>query len=593
AMLYHVRWIKAQEELNANQEKLKSSQSVVAGLTANVASATTAQVEAAEGVPELRTQEAEVAAKLQRFTLTREGLDEEASRIETTRLDRIHRLEQVKHDIARERELAEDAAQASRTLSAEKTKIGLEREGESEALAGSERALEEASSAVAEIESKLTGLGDSINEQDSERAGLTHAKAELTTRLERLSERFEDLSKQKGEVENETGEESGLNVAIEELSEKESARENASARLEGAESTAVAAFEETDRARHALSDARVALSRIEAEEAALSQILEHEEADMWPPLMDAVSVDSGYEAALGAALGEDLNAPADEAAPVHWSVMGALEGAHPLPHECATLNRFVRAPEALSRRLLQIGVVDNDETGARLAPSLKQGQRIVSKSGALWRWDGYTVTTGAKTAATQRLEQLGRLREVRTGLEGVRANVSSVEAQAKSANERVEKAKTAERDARIALKDTEDDTQRLRDSVAAIKSAISERNSRMEGLNQSVDAVEHDLNDARKQINDTEQRLSSMPDTEALREQVTIMRGDLSGKRDIQIECQGIHGGHQRVAEERKRRLADIERELLSWSERKEGAEERIMHLEDRTREVQAELEEL
>ena len=158
AMLYHVRWIKAQEELNTNQEKLKGSQSIVAGLTANVANTTTQQLEAAEGVPELRTIEAEVAAKLQRFTLAREGLDEEANRIETTRLDRIHRLEQVKHDIARERDLAEDAAQAARKLGAEKTKIDGEREGEDEALTESERALEEASKAVAEIEAKLTSV---------------------------------------------------------------------------------------------------------------------------------------------------------------------------------------------------------------------------------------------------------------------------------------------------------------------------------------------------------------------------------------------------------------------------------------------------
>ncbi|MDH5489378.1 MAG: AAA family ATPase, partial [Rhodospirillaceae bacterium] len=156
AMLYHVRWIRAQEDLNANKEKLKEVQSVVGELTAKVAAATTAQTQAADGVPELRAQEAEVAAKLQRFTLAREGLDDEANRIEAARLDRIHRLEQVRHDIARERELAEDAAQAARALASEKTKIESEREGEDEALTESERALEAASAVVAEIESKLT-----------------------------------------------------------------------------------------------------------------------------------------------------------------------------------------------------------------------------------------------------------------------------------------------------------------------------------------------------------------------------------------------------------------------------------------------------
>ncbi|MCK5444504.1 MAG: AAA family ATPase, partial [Rhodospirillaceae bacterium] len=561
ALLYFIRWKAALEILNANQEKLKSAETVVASLTSNVAAATTAQAEAAEGVPELRNKEAEAAAALQRFTLAREGLDREADRIEAARLDRVHRLEQVKHDIARERELAEDAAEASRGLANEQRQIEAAREDETETLSTSESALSEASAVVAGIESKLAELTDRISAQDSERAGLTHAGTELETRLERLSERLAELSAQQTEVETEASADSGLDQAMQTLSDADDAQANANARLEGAESAAVTSLEETEQARHALGEARVTLSRLEAEEEALSKILEHEETDMWPPLVDAVTVEVGFEAALGAALGDDLNAPANDAAPVHWSTLGPLENPASLPGGVRALSDVVSAPDALSRRLGQIGLVDSNEDGERLSSSLKQGQRLVSRDGALWRWDGFTVTSGAKTAAAQRLEQLGRLRDVRRSLEGAKSNLARIEAQAGAANDRANAAKGAEREARDTLKLNQTELNAARDTVTAIKTRVAEQNSKLEAVNQSVGTVEHDLGEAREQMADTQRALGALPDTDALRELVTERRDDLANKRTVQVECQGVHGSNQRAAEERTRRLADIGRE--------------------------------
>src|SRR6185295_7767215 len=47
-----------------------------------------------------------------------------------------------------------------------------------------------------------------------------------------------------------------------------------------------------------------------------------------PPVLDRIKVASGYELALAAALGEDLDVPAVEEAPVHWRV-NAASGADP------------------------------------------------------------------------------------------------------------------------------------------------------------------------------------------------------------------------------------------------------------------------
>ena len=78
-------------------------------------------------------------------------------------------------------------------------------------------------------------------------------------------------------------------------------------------------------------------------------------------MVDAISVARGYEAALGAALGDDLEAPLDEAAQAHWSLLAA-DGADPdLPAGVEPLATRATAPPALARRLAQVGVVPRGE----------------------------------------------------------------------------------------------------------------------------------------------------------------------------------------------------------------------------------------
>src|SRR5262249_40151796 len=71
---------------------------------------------------------------------------------------------------------------------------------------------------------------------------------------------------------------------------------------------------------------------------------------LWPPALDHVSVDKGYEAALGAALGDDLEAPIDPSAPMRWAG-AAIDAADPaLPDGVQALGDHVKAPKQLARR---------------------------------------------------------------------------------------------------------------------------------------------------------------------------------------------------------------------------------------------------
>src|SRR4029078_12512827 len=90
------------------------------------------------------------------------------------------------------------------------------------------------------------------------------------------------------------------------------------------------------------------------------------------------------------------------------------DGAHPL-------SPYVKAPTQLARRLAQVGVVERD-AGIRLAAGLKTGQRLVSRDGDLWRWDGFVAAAHAPTGAARRLAQRNRFAEIDTELEGARGD---------------------------------------------------------------------------------------------------------------------------------------------------------------------------
>ena len=85
-------------------------------------------------------------------------------------------------------------------------------------------------------------------------------------------------------------------------------------------------------AREPLQEIDRQLNELKGEAKALSEVLSVDETGLWPPVIDALDVQAGYEIALGAAIGDDLNVPMDEAAPAHWDLLsGILAGAQPLP----------------------------------------------------------------------------------------------------------------------------------------------------------------------------------------------------------------------------------------------------------------------
>ena len=342
-----------------------------------------------------------------------------------------------------------------------------------------------------------------------------------------------------------------------------------------------------------LASARASLQGIEAEIRTLRNYQQPEEVMLFAPLIDFVEVDHGYETVLSAALGEDIDAPVDHSAPVHWHSLPPLESAPALPAGVSALSDHVRAPASLSRRLSQIGVVASNKDGDRLRPELAVGQRLVSQDGAVWRWDGYTACAGMANAGARKLTNRARLRELteilhaqRTRLQQEKAETTQtlkhLRAQAENTGQQLAEAQKkrdeiaqhiqellAEQSARILQKERNQKRQWLCDEY-------SEAQSEYEKL-QAPDAINASLR-KKEQAKTMLLKIQEKHDTvlQALKqkeEQQKIQRAESRSRQDKIAKWQEQKHECQRILTQLKTRIEAARQDLQTRPEQKDSTE--------------------
>ena len=318
ATLFFLRWTADEKTLEAAEKEFAETEAVVATLTGAAGAAATVQVEHAAELPKRRQAEAEAAAELQRLNLARDNLEAEEKRIGEQSADCRDRIEQTAADKARETALIADAEAALERLADEMGGIETPAEGEEDARAEAAENLTAANAAAEELEQKLTALTEQAANDEARQAGLEHKIKDLNERLERLAARGSGIAEQRAELETERPEASDLAEVEERLAESQTKLEHARKAAAEAETARMEAADKATAAQSGAQAATAAQAGLKAEVQALSEVLESGDGGKWPPVIDSLAVDPGYEAALAVALGEDLIASDDEAAPSHW-----------------------------------------------------------------------------------------------------------------------------------------------------------------------------------------------------------------------------------------------------------------------------------
>jgi chromosome segregation protein len=589
AILLHLRWNEATAAIAAARTRLSKAHALVTELAANAGSAAAGQADAAAVLPDLRRDEAEAAAALQRLVIERETLDAEEARIEKARQDCEDRVEETGADMERERQLAADATETLRRITEDEAAVTAAMDGEGEAIAAAARGVAEASDEVGAAEAELTRRTEETAALEARRAALLRRIADCETRLSRLAQREGEIARQTEEVRALAVDEGAMAAAVRVLAAAEDKLQAARARIDAAEQALFAAQGSESAERDHSRAAEGEHTRLAAEAEALSRLLDNGADETLPPVIDELTVASGYEVALGAALGDDLSAPADARAPIRWQALEALPHPAPLPDGAEPLSRHVKAPASLGRRLSQIGVVADERQAEALQRRLAQGQRLVTHAGGLWRWDGFTVRAGAATAAAARLSQRNRLGEIRPAL-------GAAQQRLREARAAFEAASQAARTAAQGLRDRQEDSRRAEAEVEAARKAHAElanraeaHRSRQAALAQAAEAIAADRAEADGDLEDARRALDELPDAAELRLHAARAREALNERRATLTRCQSDHDHLLREAKARAERLALCAAERASWQVRADGAARKLAELELRLKGLEEE----
>jgi len=592
AVVLYLRWMDAQGQVDADEADVAAALEKLGRATQVEAKSLRAEAEAAAKIQPLREQEAEKGAILHRFKVEHENLEREAQRTAERRQELEGRVGQLERDRDREALLIAEAKETLARLEAETASLEstekLAGEFEQKALAAYDRSdadlktaearLGELTSAVAEVRAHRQSMEAQLRERQERTAKLERQLVALDAQTREIVGRAPDASKLKAATE--VGQKLMADIAA--IEAKTAAAEDA---VQGAAAKAKAKSD-------AAAEASLAAGQIKTEVETLAKLLKPTGESGLPPVLDQIKVASGYELALAAALGDDLDAPTAPEAPVHWAPSAGGEGDPGLPKAIEPLAARVTAPPELARRLKQIGVVRRAD-GPRLQRNLKPGQRLVSIEGDLWRWDGFVASAQGAIAAAGRLRERGRL-VLLVGQEEVqRQGAAAARTQAEAAAQQHHTAQAEERRLRQLWRDCQTRLAQTREALTGMERQARETEARLAGVADAKNRTGEALAESRGQLAETEAAVQALAGTEGLETELAEAQGQAADLRTRLTEAKTELITLEREHRARAERQAAIAVERERWKQRSAGAEQQIVTLDQRGGETRSEIERL
>ena len=574
AALLFVRWNDARLAAEAATAELAEADRAVLEATTASGRAQTAALNAQEALKPAREEDAVAGALLHRASLERDRLDmaEQAARAEVDRL--TAEAARIAADIERETAMAGDAegelARLSTALEALQAEItaaparGPELDAALEAAEADRKAadaeVERVAGAVASVEARVNA--ESARKRDAE-ARVARAEAQLASARSEL-EALGPL--ESAEIATAR---SALETAQAELATARSAVESA----EAARGDHARAEQEARTAARAAEDR---LGRLQTEARGLAQLLVQGRREH-PPALDSVQADKGYEAALAAALGDDLDAALDARAAAYWA--GASIPSPAWPEGVKPLADHVSAPDQLKARLALCGVAGSDRIES-LAAALPVGARLVTQAGDLWRWDGFVQRAEAPRPAAVRLAQRTRLTELENEIDAGKPALERAQAELKAATEAFRVAEESVRTARLAPFALDKAVTAARDRVEALGRDQARKEARAQALTETVARLTTELEAARTALAEAQGSDAPSETLDGLRAELGAARTTAEAARGASATARVERDAEARDRAGRQARLDGLTRERDSWAGRARESKTRISALE-------------
>ncbi|MBI1648857.1 chromosome segregation protein SMC [Hyphomicrobium sulfonivorans] len=593
ALLMHLTWVDAQTHVDTEETNLRNALALLGTATEEEARALAEEARIAETMNPLREEEARRAAAVGRLRIEQENLEQEAKRAADREQEMRARAEHFTADIAREEDVITEAREILANLAAELETLALDDVQAEETKDRAHERLEETQDNQRLAEARLADLTTKFAEQRAHRQTIEANLSERQGRIAKLRRQLDELHAQTQEITSRAPDAQKLQQitdAGKQLAEK-------IAKLEvqalAAEDHARALIVSNDAAREGGAAARLRLATLRAERETLVKLLIGTRQADYPPIVDRLRVAAGYETALGAALGDDLEAPAAEQAAVHWRNVPAAASDPALPASVKSLSAHVKAPPELDRRLRQTGIVDDVEQGRALQAKLKPGQRLVTRAGDLWRWDGFTAAAEGATPAAQRLAERNRLSSIELEEAEARTAVATAEAAERHASEALTAARTEEQRLRQLGREAQTMLAKTRDNLTAIERAARETESKLASVTGARSRAEEELALAQSLLAEAEQAAAGLAAADDLETPLAEAKTKAEARRMELADARSALANIERDRRMRANRRSAINVDRERWTARSAGADKQIEALKARLAEASAELETL
>ncbi len=589
AIQFHLAWSAAGAAVTAEEAALHDTLRDVGAFTQEESAALREQADAAEALQPLRQAEVERAAILNRFSNERDSLDREEARAKERQGELTDLAGQLDADLEREKGLISEARELLARLAEEQRTLNASTAATSDAVGQAREVFDTSRRELDEAEATYDAVAAGAAELKARREQLQTAEADFARQYARLEEQKNSLERQFAEI-------GGLVADAEKhgaLSTEIGTAAQKIINLEGQIGTAERHAEEAgtlcEQLRERSHGAKIKAQNLQTEVQTLTKLLIPTEAGEWHAVIDRIRVAPGYETSLAAALGDDLDAPTDERAAVHWKILPNTDDVA-FQEGVVPLAEFVEAPPELARRLARIGVVDR-EAGSRIQLTLKPGERLVSKEGDLWRWDGFSASADSDTSAAKRLAERNRLERLRNDMqEAATAAATAIEDLA-GAEERARKAKEVEKELRLEWRELQNTLERLRGDLAGAERAQQEHKTKLSMLEESRRRLDDSFADHAERRAAVEAAVAALPPADQMEGKLAVAQSEVSAKRKAHMETQAAVDRLERDARMVEERLASISEETGRWNDRALSAERQANALAERIRKNRSDLD--
>lgn len=592
------RYIRLSEQIRVAEARTLFARWREANASAEAARAEARQAEAAVGEAQARQGDAalraqgavaDLADKRAQAQAARDAASESGHRLTALKSERdsvVRRLAdltqqaaRLEEDRAREGTLANDAADAIARLTAETATLKARIAETEKQRPGFAARLTTAESAARDAE---LDLARAMATQAAEQAELRVAEAAVAAargRLDRAERDAARIAAEAAALPDAAPLEAARAQALAAQEQAQADRAAAEAAIAAAEAQRQSAAEARAAGESATAAARAALAALDSEASALRRATEAGTGAR-ARVLDSLKAAPGYERALAAALGDDLEAPVGGDGKRRWSGATPLATDPPPPDGATPLADHVDAPPQLARRLAQIVVADAD-AGQPLAV----GQRLVTRDGRLRRWDGYVAEEGG-AAAAERLIRLNRLDALAAARPAMEQELTAATAALDEARTRERSAVDALTSGRAALSQAD---QRLRAAQRAADeatTALERLAGRREGVEERLVEVRRDEAAARAEHDRATAARVAVPDGADTRARVAALSQASEKARAAVGQLLAEQALADRALAIDRDRQSAAEAEAKGWRARAGEAARRIAAMVDRAQEI-------